>query len=100
MELYSRGIVMTASGQALNRPTRVSGITITAVTSDLFVQLRDGSAAGPVVWQGEADNAASAFAKTFTPALIFKHKVYVTMSNSDANNSVSLEVLEPIDLTP
>jgi hypothetical protein len=92
---YSRGIVVTTSGQALDRPTLMSGITITAVTADTFVKLRDGGAAGPVVYIAEGDNATSSFSKSFNPAIKFFHKLYVEIVNSGANSSVSLEVLEP-----
>jgi len=96
---YSRGIVMTASGQAYNNPTTVSGITVVAVTSDTFVKLRDGNASGPVVWEGEADNATSSLTKSFNPPLRFYHKLYVEFVSSGANSAVSLEVIQPHEPT-
>jgi hypothetical protein len=92
---YSRGIVMTASGQALDRPTKISGVTIVAVTADTYIKLRDGTSIGAVIWEGEGDNATSSLTKTFDPPLRFYNKLYVQFVSSGANSSVSLEVIEP-----
>jgi len=92
---YARGVTVTESGVVLNRPTKISGITITAVTADTLVKLRDGEAGGPVVWQGEADNAGSSLGRSFVPPLRFFHKVYVEFASSGANSGVSIEFVEP-----
>ena len=91
---HSRGIRLTSSGVALARATTVSGITIVAITVDTLVKLRDGGVAGPIIWEGEADNATSSLTKTFNPPLKFFHSLYVEMTG-DATSSVSLEVIEP-----
>jgi hypothetical protein len=96
---YSRGIVMTASGQAYNNPITVSGVTIVALTADTLVYLRDGNATGPIVWRGEADNAASSFSKTFNPPLRFYHKVYVEFASIGAGSAITLEVIQPHEPT-
>lgn len=92
---YSRGITVTKSGIAFNRATKISGITITAVTADTLIRLRDGDVAGPIVWQGEADNATSSLSKVFNPPLRFFHKLYVEFVSSGSESAVSLEFIEP-----
>lgn len=90
---YARPIRMTASGQAINRPTLLSGITIHATGADANVHLRDGGAAGPILWSGEGDNASSSLGRPFTPPLRFFHKIYVDF-DGPANSSCTLEVVE------
>lgn len=92
---YSRPIRRTTSGFALERPTTVSGITITAVTSDTLVNLRNLSAAGDILWSGEADNGASSFSRTFDPPIKFDHKLYIEFVSSGAQSSCTVEVIEP-----
>ena len=90
---------MTTSGVAYNNPITLSGVTIAGLSADTLVYLRDGGLTGPIVWRGEADNAASSFAKTFTPPLRFYHNLYVDFASTGAGSAVSLEVIAPHEPT-
>jgi len=92
---YSRGVRTTASSQVINRPTTVSAFSITAPIKDTFVKLRDGDAAGPVVWCAEADNATSSYSITFDPPLRFFHKLYVEFVHSGGSSAANVAVIEP-----
>lgn len=93
---YSRGVRLTSSGYVIsqNRPVKVCAITALALTVDTIVKLRDGGAAGAIMWEFEADNGASSPPFSFDPPLRFYHDCYVEISG-DANSTVSLTVAEP-----
>jgi len=92
---YTRAIRLTASGQALDRPTRVSALTVTPVDADCMVHLRDGGSSGPILWSAEADNAASSYSINFNPPLLFEHKVYIEFASKGSKSSVCVAVIEP-----
>jgi len=91
---YSRAIRVTASGVALNRPTRVSNVTVRPGGGDTVVFLRDGGAAGPILWDVEADNASGSHGETFNPPIKFDRNVYVDFTEQGANSSCCISVIE------
>jgi hypothetical protein len=93
---YSRPVRMTESGQALNRATRVSTLTVNAVDQDTIVNLRDGNAAGPILWTAEADNASSSYTQNFNPPLIFANKLYIEFVVKGDQSSACLALVEPL----
>jgi hypothetical protein len=94
MKEYSRPVRVTASGLALDRPCRVSGITITAYSKgDSVIHLKDG-ATGQRIWSGEADSSSSSFSRAFIPPMRFFYGLYVEFDQSDVGTIVTCEVLE------
>lgn len=94
LERYSRPIRMTASGVAINRPTKVNALTVNAVDQDCIVNLRDGGAGGAIYWTLEADNAASSAIAQFDPPLRFFTNVYVEFVAKGNNSTVCIAVTE------
>jgi len=93
--LYERAIRMTASGLAINRPTMVTVFSVNAVDGDCLVYLRDGGAAGPIMWAIEADNAASSPTVNFNQGLKFDRNVYVVFASKGNASSAFIAVTEP-----
>lgn len=92
---YARGIVRTTSGVAIDRPTRISAMSIAPLGDDTCIKLRDGESNGAIVWIAEGDNASSGYSQTFNPPLRFYNKVYMEFASSGANSSCSIAVIEP-----
>jgi hypothetical protein len=95
---YVRSIhrtVTAGSGFIIARPTTVSAFSVNAVDADTIVNLRDGGAAGAIVWTLEADNGASSAAITFAPPLRFYHNVYLEFVVSGVQSSADIAVVEP-----
>lgn len=86
---------MTTSGVAINRPTTLTALTVNAVDADTIVNLRDGGAAGAIMWTIEADNAASSPTVTFNPALRFYTNVYLEFVVKGNQSSACIAVIEP-----
>lgn len=92
---YARAIRMTQSGVAYNGPTLVSSFGVNSVNADCIVNLRDGGAAGPIMWSLEGDNAASSPAINFEPPIKFDRNVYVefVVGGSQSSAYIAVSVL-------
>jgi hypothetical protein len=93
--MYARPIRVTASGTAIDRPTRVTALTVNAVDQDCIVNLRDGGSAGAIYWTVEADNASSSPTQSWNPGLNFLRNVYVEFVTKGNNSSACIAVIEP-----
>lgn len=91
---HSRGIRRTSSGVAYNNPTTVNAFSVSAVDQDCIVSLRDGGAAGAIIWTLEADNAASSPSVSFEPPLKFFHNVYMDFVTKGNQSEASIAVVE------
>lgn len=97
-ENQGRYIRRTTSGQAIDRDTRLAGISAKPGAFDLIVYLRNGGSGSEIAWVIEADNGAGSHAERFDPPLRFKHGIYVEMASANlAECHVNLNVIEPVE---
>ena len=96
LQPYARSIVVTATGTAINRPTTLSGLTVTGVDMDVLCILRDGGAGGAIMWIAEGDNTGTSYSMAFDPPIRFYTNIHVTLITTGVNvhNSVCLSVIE------
>ncbi len=79
---------VTANGAAVSTACNLSAFTVTAKGGDVNVTFRDGSVAGTVLWEAEADASSGSHSLSFTAAIPFPNGLYIVADTPDFLESV------------
>ena len=95
VERYSRPILVTASGTAINRATRLAYLSVKPTLDDVIVRLKNAKT-GAEVWRVEADNGSGSHFENYNPPMMFPDGILVTIEGAGHDDAVCLGVIEPL----